>query len=325
MKIEDSLVGERIDKVVLEYLHSNGIKSITRTLVQSNIDKGCTVNSNTVKKSYKVRLGDDVNIDVKYWNILLEDLDLSEDIVSQYGELDIRYEDEDLMVVYKPKGLVVHPGVSNTKDTLANYVKYYLESKDDYDNLLDRSGIVHRLDKGVSGLMVIAKSKGVQEYLKKQFQEHKVTKIYLAEVESVGNYIDQEMQSYVSDSSIEDVLYTLDKSNKPWENWYKVEGYMARSSRNRYKMEFKKYTWDSAKYALSYILPFKNNKVLIKIETGRMHQIRATLEYLGLHILGDSLYGVNNRLYEGSNIELESIYLSFVKPDGNTLTVKVYE
>lgn len=314
---------KRLDRVVTDILTSEGLP-FTRNIVQENITELSKVNSNQEKKSYKLKKGDVLELDIDGWRRLQETLDLSEEIISQKGDLDIRYEDSDLLVIYKPKGITVHPGVGNWDNTLANYLRYYLESKNEYDGMLDRVGIVHRLDKGVSGLMVVAKKKSVQEFLKQQFKEKSVVKVYRAKVEKMGSTKDPQFIKELKERDIEKELQKFNIEKRSWLEWYPVEGYIGRSTRDRYKMEFKKYQWGSAKYAKSYILP-STNEVLVKIETGRMHQIRATLEYLGLHILGDTLYGVSKRVYTSSNIELESVILSFVRPNKERLTVKAYE
>jgi 23S rRNA-/tRNA-specific pseudouridylate synthase len=140
----------------------------------------------------------------------------------------------------------MHPGVGNKKGTLANYVRYYLESKGEYDNLVDRAGIVHRLDKGVSGLVVVGKNKKAQEFLKREFKNRRVIKVYHAELEEYTN-IEQkfDLKEYVEEMNIK---------MKPWKEWEKVEGYIGRSKIDRYKMEFKGYEFPGSKYALSYIL-----------------------------------------------------------------------
>ncbi len=305
--IKGESVGKRLDQLMLEILTN---QSFSRSIVQRYIDKGCMVNGKESKRSYRLKEGDLLSVDTQYWDKLKKKLDLSNDILPQEGELDIRYEDEDLMVIYKPKGLVVHPGVGNSENTLANYVRYYLESKGEYDNLMDRSGIVHRLDKGVSGLMVVAKNKSTQEYLKGEFKRKRVVKIYHATLlESTNIQQNFEIRKYVSKMNIK---------LQPWLNWQKVEGYIGRDRVNRYRMEFKTYQFRGSKYALNYIL-FSNSEALIKIETGRMHQIRATLKYLGYHIKGDSLYGND----KGNEIMLESVLLSFVKKNGLRLLFTV--
>ncbi len=303
IEIDSEKIGRRVDVVVSEILKES---SLSRSIIQKYINDGCKVNGKECKRSYKLKQFDVLELDDQYWTKLERSIDLSSEILPQEGILDIKYEDEDLIVLNKPKDLVVHPGVGNKQGTLANYLRHYLSSKGEYDNLVDRCGIVHRLDKGVSGLMVVAKNKDTQEFLKNQFKEKTVIKIYHAILEESTN-IEQnfDLRKYVREMNIK---------LQPWKDWRRVEGYIGRDKVNRYRMEFKRYEFTGSKYALSFFL-FSNNEALIKIETGRMHQIRATLKSLGYHIQGDSLYGKSS----GNKIMLESVLLSFDKRDGNRL------
>ena len=303
IRIDNKEEGKRVDTFISEKLKKEGI---SRSILQKHIQNGCIVNDKPCKKGYRLKEGDIVEINEEYWEELKKGLDLSDEIIPQKGKLDIRYEDKNFLVLYKPKGLVMHPGVGNKKGTLANYVRNYLESKGEYDDLVDRAGIVHRLDKGVSGLVVIGKNKESQEFLKREFKNRRVIKIYHAVLEEYTN-IEQEFD-------LKECVRKMNIKMKPWEKWKKVEGYIGRSKTDRYKMEFKGYEFPGSKYALSYIL-FGENEAIIKIETGRMHQIRATLNYLGYHIKGDSLYGMGS----GDNIMLEAVLLSFLDMNGKRL------
>lgn len=311
----------RLDVYVSDFLKEEGI-SLTRNIVQNFLEEGCLVNGKRCKKSYKVKEGDTVLLDEKYWRELKEELDLSEKIVPQEGELDIRYEDDDLLVIYKQKGVVIHPGVGNRGNTLANHIRYYLEQKGEYDSLMDKCGIVHRLDKGVSGLLVVAKNKRTQEYLRGLFKSRSVIKIYHAKVESFGKSRMSEFKESEQRIDIKKYLDEMEISFEPWKKWFDMRGYIGRSLKNRYKMEFREYEFKGSKYAQSYILK-SGSDVLVKIESGRMHQIRVSLEYLGLHILGDTLYGVSKSDMQSESIELESVLLSFVKENGERLTFRV--
>ncbi|MDX9739311.1 MAG: RluA family pseudouridine synthase [Candidatus Dojkabacteria bacterium] len=323
-KVEDREIGVRLDSVVFEILSREYALPLTRNIVQSNLSEGCKVNGEVCKKSYKLKENDILTLDLQFWEDIRATMDLSEEIVGEQGNLDIRYEDEDLLVIYKAKGTVVHPGVGNVGNTIANYIRYYLESKGEYDSLMDRCGIVHRLDKGVSGLMVVAKSKESQGYLKALFQNHEVVKIYHAYVKEMGRCNLESFKESEQEIDFKKYIKEMNISFEPWKSWFNMRGYIGRSSKNRYKMEFKQYEFGGSKFAESYILKSKD-QVLVKIETGRMHQIRASLEYLGLNIVGDTLYGNSSSRKQGDSIMLESVLLSFVKQNGERLTLKVYE
>lgn len=308
--IDSKYQGSRVDKLVQEKLLELGYKQCTRSMIKDDILKGITVNNESTKASYKLKQGDILKIDEDFWKTFFESKDLSEEIVAQEGKLDILFEDKDILVLFKPKNLVVHPGVGNRENTLANYLKYYLQSKGELDINMDRVGIVHRLDRGVSGIMVVAKTKEVQDILKEQFSNHEVDKVYLAEVEG---FKESELDC-LEDIDIEDVLKCMQCGEIDLNTWFNAKGYIGRDRTNRYRMDFKLYEFGGSKYAQSYILPISKEKMLIKIVTGRMHQIRATLFYYGYHIIGDKLYNPGSREVSSPDIMLQSIYLSFNHP-----------
>jgi 23S rRNA pseudouridine1911/1915/1917 synthase len=302
--------GERVDKFVELKLKDMGFKQVTRSMIKDDISRGVDVNGDEANPSYRLKIGETVEINREYWEEFFESKDFSKEIEPEKGDLKILFEDKDLIVLFKPKGLVVHPGVGNRKGTLANYLKYYLQSKNEFDNSMDRAGIVHRLDKGVSGLMVVAKNKVVQEKLKKQFANREVDKIYMAGVEKFKS---SEISS-IEPRGLDEVLEQIENGKINYDNWFEAKGYIGRDKRDRYKMAFKLYEFGGSKVAKSYILPLKGDKLLIKIVTGRMHQIRATLKYFGYYIKGDTLYNPNTRGNNSDEIMLESIYLSFKHP-----------
>ena len=308
--VDQKYQGERIDKFTEIKLKDLGFKQATRNMIKNAISKGCIVNGQEIKPSYKLKMEDEIHINKEYWRKFFSNLDLSEDILAQKGNLDIIYEDEYLIVLNKPKGIVIHPGVGNRKDTLANYLKEYLQSKNQFDQNMDRAGIVHRLDKGVSGILVTAKNKTVQEALKKQFSKREVEKIYLAKVEK---YKLSEVRG-VKQKELSKVLEKIKNKGFDKEGWFEAKGYVGRDLVNRYKMQFKLYEFRGSKLARSYILPVEDNQLLIKIVTGRMHQIRATLYYYGFYIIGDDLYKPGKRENSSDKIMLKSIYLSFKHP-----------
>jgi 23S rRNA pseudouridine1911/1915/1917 synthase len=308
--IDSTDQGSRVDKFVELKLKDLGFSQATRSMIKDEVSKGCKVNGIKVKPSNKLNIGDTVEIDEEFWKDFFGNKDLSEEIIPQEGDLDIIYEDEHILVIIKPKGLVVHPGVGNRTNTLANYIKHYLLSKNELDINMDRAGIVHRLDKGVSGIMVIAKNKNVQDILKEQFVKREVEKIYLATVEK---FKASELDS-ITPKPVEEVLSEIERGDINYENWFEAKGFIGRDHINRYKMEFKLYEFGGSKPAKSFILPVDDSRLLIKIVTGRMHQIRATLNYYGYYIKGDTLYKPGKGNSSSEEIMLKSIYLSFTHP-----------
>lgn len=305
--------GKRIDKCLVEILKGFNVNVPSRAFLKNIFGKGILVNGVSVKRSYKLKKGDRIQIDREYLKKILEDIDLSENIIPQKGNLNTVYENSDYLVINKAKGIAVHPGVGNRDKTISNYVRWYLEQKNEYDSLTDRAGIVHRLDKGVSGLMVIAKDKKTQEFLKRQFQEHTVVKIYKAEVKKFKDSQLDMLEEY-KNFSLED---EINADNK----WLTVKGYIGRNNINRFKMVFKLYEFLNSKPAVSHFLKIGEEEYLVKIDTGRMHQIRATFEYLGRYINGDSLYKPGSRRNKAEKISLESVYLSFKDTSGE---IKVF-
>jgi 23S rRNA pseudouridine1911/1915/1917 synthase len=308
--IDSKFHDERLDKFIELQLKELGFDQATRSMIKDNVSEGSKVNNENVKPSYRLKQGDEIDIDQEYWGNFFEAQDLSEEIIPQKGELNILYEDQYLIVLLKPKGLVVHPGVGNQKDTLANYLKEYLQSKNEFDINMDRAGIVHRLDKGVSGIMVTAKNKSVQEKLKQLFARREVEKIYLAQVE---RFKPSELESF-SKQDLDKVLDEVMNQEISYEDWFKAKGYVGRDNVNRYKMAFKLYEFGGSKSAKSFLLPIKEDQILVKIVTGRMHQIRATLYYYGYYIKGDNLYTPGKGESTSEEIMLKSIYLSFIHP-----------
>lgn len=303
--IDETNQGIRADTFV-----STNFKVHSRSFLKHNWERLISINGQPGKPSYKLRKGDILEVQDGEVDKLLEEHSFGE-IIPQHHALDIKYEDKDFLIINKSKNLVVHPGVGNPKDTLVNYVVEYLQSKDEYDPRIERGGIVHRLDKPVSGLILFAKNAESQLYFQKQFEEHKVEKIYLAQIE-YGNDLSGELKEKfpVLPLNASEELDKLVQNNFEVDNtWLKVEGYIGRSSINRMKMTFKTYTFNHGRSALSYIKPINTNELLIIIKTGRMHQIRATIEYLGANIVGDTLFKTLKGGAVPDEIELESILL----------------
>ncbi len=317
--IDETSQGERLDTYICQ-----NFKIPSRSFLQNHWEKIVSLNGSKIKPAYKVRIGDIIEIREEEIEKILKENSLDTIIPEKYN-LDIVMENDDFLVINKPKGIAVHPGIGNLKDTLANYVVGYLNEKGEYDSRIERGGIVHRLDKSVSGLIIFAKNLEAQRFLQKQFEEHTVNKIYMAKVE-----IDAEsskdllacipMKELNAKAEMDKLVannFEIDES------WYKAEGYIGRSKMNRMKMIFKTYPFGNAKYALSYIKPLSQKEVLVMIKTGRMYQIRATLEYLGINIVGDTLFETfkGGRIPEA--IELESVLLSMKDTDEKTFVCRL--
>ncbi len=325
LKIDEKNKDKRLDLFVLETLHAGDYKFISRNFLTNNWEGIVKVDGANRKQSYKLKVGEGVDIDMAKVEALREKMTSSTEIKPQKGDLEVLFESEDFLVVDKAKGVVVHPGIGNEEGTLVNYVKGYLSEKDDFKEEVQRAGIVHRLDKGVSGLIVFAKNLEMQKHLQEQFENHEVRKIYLAKIEykelrrGIKKYFPTEESEYLD---IDNEIEKLEESNFTFDKtWFKAEGYISRSPRNRVKMQFKKYFGRRGKKAISYIKPVSKEKVLVVIKTGRMHQIRATLEYFGIGIVGDTLYGFARATSMPDSIELRSIFLSFKELDGSDFTI----
>ena len=325
IKIKQKQTGKRLDVFLLEYLENRGENTFSRNFLTNNWDNLIKVNEKYLKQSYKLKEGDEVEVDIEKLEELRVGMKRSSKIEAQKGDLEVLFENEDFLIVEKPKGLVVHPGVRNMENTLANYVRGYLEDKEEFDNAVSRAGIVHRLDKGVSGLIVFAKNVVMQKHLKEQFENHQVKKVYLADIEY------KELRGGIKkcflekDKDIAEEISKLEANDFECDNsWFKAQGYVARSSRNRVKMQFRKYLGRTGKRALSYVKPISKEQVLVVIKTGRMHQIRATLEHFGIGIKGDTLYGLSKSSTMPDKIALKAVLLGFKELNGDDFTIIKY-
>ncbi|MDO5725403.1 MAG: RluA family pseudouridine synthase [Tissierellia bacterium] len=258
----------RIDKYITAQL-----KEYSRSLIAKEIEReNILVNKKAVKASYKTSIGDIIDIKIPEENIEL----MAQDIA-----LDILYEDEFLLIINKPYGMVVHPGEKNEMDTLVNALLYRYKKLCNMNSI--RPGIVHRLDKNTSGLMICVKDDGAYEKLIEMFKRHEIKRKYygLAEGE-------------ISHAKIID---------KP----------LGRDPKNRMRMAV---NYKNGKSAITFIEPIAFNKTAslldIELKTGRMHQIRAHLKSIHRPIIGDDLYGFNN--FKTDRMFLHSYSIEFEHP-----------
>ena len=249
----------RIDKYLMNF-----VENATRTKIQAAAKNGSIkVNGVVVKSNYKVKPLDDIRVLFEYPPH--ENLLVAENI-----ELDIVYEDDDLVVVNKPAGMVVHPGHGNYSGTLINALIYHFENLP--KNSSNRPGLVHRLDKDTSGLLVIAKNDESMVHLSNQFAEKKSKREYIAMV--WGNVKD--------DSG-------------------KIDNYIGRNPKNRLQnIVLDDDKIENGKRAITNyeVLSRMNYVSLVKctLETGRTHQIRVHMKHIGHILFNDERYGGNSIL-----------------------------
>lgn len=246
----------RIDK----WLQSH-IEGITRNKIQNGIEGGfLTVNGKVVKSNYRTRPGDEV-VYMSYINP-----DYTE-LKPEAMDLNIVYEDDAVMVINKPANMVVHPGIGNYTGTLLNGVAHHLLSKNPSlsEDVLPRFGLVHRIDKNTTGLIVLAKTPEAASHLAKQFFNHTVERKYMALV--WGNVASQEGT---------------------------IEAHIARHKQNR-KMFDAYPEGEIGKHAITHykLLESYNYVSLVSciLETGRTHQIRVHMKHIGHTLFNDWEYG----------------------------------
>lgn len=250
----------RIDKFLVDRMLRT-----TRNRIQQAADAGAIfVNSQPVKSNYKVKPNDVITLELKTPKRELE-------ILQENIPIDIVYEDEVLMVVNKPAGLVVHPGHGNYTGTLLNAIAYHLKDNPNYNPSDPRLGLVHRIDKDTSGLLVIAKTPEVKADLSKQFFEKTTHRVYQA---LVWGRVENENGTII--------------------------GNIARDTKDRMQMAV--YDPDSGigKHAITHYKVIERlayvSWIECRLETGRTHQIRAHMKHIGHPLFSDERYGGNQIL-----------------------------
>lgn len=264
----------RIDKYLV-----NCMANISRNRIQEAADAGnILVNEKPVKANYKVKPNDIISIVMTYPPSQFE-------IIPQNIPIDIIYEDDDLLIVNKQAGLVVHPGVGNYEGTLLNALAYHFKDNPKYDFNDARIGLVHRIDKDTSGLLLIAKTEEAKTHLGKQFYNKTTDRLYEALV--WGNIKEDEGT---------------------------IVGALARDPRDR--MMFKVFDEDEnplAKHAITHYKVLERlayvTLVECRLETGRTHQIRVHMKHIGHPLFNDERYG-GNEILRGTT---SAKYRQFIK------------
>lgn len=266
--------GERTDKFLA--LQDTGI---TRSAAAALIEQGCClVNGKIAAKNQKLKTGDTVTLEVPEAQ--------PADILPENIPLDIVYEDGDLLVVNKPKGMVVHPANGHTSGTLVNAIMYHCQGNLSGINGVMRPGIVHRIDKDTTGALLVCKNDTAHRDLAQQLKDHTIKRRYRAIVS--GNLKEDEGT---------------------------VEGPIGRHPVDRKKMAI---NYKNGKDAVTHykVLERFGNATYIecRLETGRTHQIRVHMTSLGHPLLGDEIYGSGKNPYHLQGQTLHAMVLGFVHP-----------
>ena len=278
IKIEnEEQVGLRVDKFLV-----NTLEGKSRSFIQGLIDNNdIVINGKSIKSNYKLRKDDEITI------ILPEPIELK--VEAEEMDLDILYEDKDIIVINKSKGVVVHPAPGNYNGTLVNGLLHHCTDLSGINGVI-RPGIVHRIDKDTSGVLVICKNDDAHNSLAKQFKNHSIKREYYALVE--GRFSNEKG--------------TIDKP-------------IGRNKRDRLKMGIV----EDGRHAVTHyevIEQYNSNISLVKcqLETGRTHQIRVHMTSISHPLVGDTVYGSKRQKVKGINGQvLHAKTLGFIHPRTN--------
>lgn len=276
LKVDKEYEGIRIDKYLSEILNGK-----SRSFIQGLIEKeNIRVNTKLIKSNYKLKSCDEIEITIPEAEVLKVD---PEDI-----EIEILYEDKDIIVVNKQQGMVVHPAPGNYNKTLVNALLFHCKDLSSINGVI-RPGIVHRIDKDTSGVLVIAKNDNAHNMLAAQLKDHSMSREYYALVEG-----------------------------KFKNNYGTVDKPLGRDKKNRLKIAITENGRNAVthyevleRYDASYTL------IKCKLETGRTHQIRVHMASLGHPLVGDPLYGFKKQRFKLKGQMLHAKKLGFIHPTKN--------
>lgn len=261
----------RIDKYLTKQL-----EDFSRSKVQQLISEGLVfVNDERIKANYKVENGDVITVTIPEPEEI--------DIKSENIPLEILYEDEDIVVINKPQGMVVHPGAGNPDGTLVNALLYHIDDLSGINGEI-RPGIVHRLDKDTSGVLVVAKNDTAHVHLSEQLQNRTVKRTYWAIVHGQIPHEHGTIDAPIGRDPHDRQKFTVIKDGKEAITHFKVLEH------------FNHYTW-----------------VEVSLETGRTHQIRVHFNYINHPVAGDTTYGPRKTL-KGKGQFLHARALEFIHP-----------
>ena len=274
--VDENFDQKRIDQVVAKQYPKISRSKVSK-IIKTELLK---LNGEVLKDpSHKVKSGDQIEFE----NLKEETINL----IPKKMNLNIIFEDQDIIIIDKPIGMVVHPGAGNYEDTMVNGLLYHCKNNLSGMNGEDRPGIVHRIDKDTSGLLVVAKNDEAHAFIAKQFEEHSIKRSYLVFVYGIL---------------------------RPLHG--KIETLIGRNKTNRQKMSADVIRGKDAITNYETLEVFKGNKIpdisLVKciLETGRTHQIRVHMSHKGNPILGDQTYGKKIKKIRGIDQEFEEILKS---------------
>ena len=280
LKVLNVDVGKRLDNFIVQ-----NVDNLTRSYIKNLIDDELvTVNGKKQKAGYSLKENDIINIQIpedKEANIKAEDI-----------KLNIMYEDDDILIVDKEKGMVVHPANGNYSGTMVNSLMYSHKDKLSSINGTIRPGIVHRIDKDTSGILVVAKNDNAHVKMSEQFKVHSITRKYIALVKGI-----------IKEDTM-DIDYPI-----------------GRSSKDRKKMAVTYKNSKEAKTHIKVLKRFYNSNVTLveaTLETGRTHQIRVHMAYVGHPLVGDEVYGKKDPRFKIEGQMLHAKTLGFIHPTKNS-------
>ena len=272
LEITENQAGERIDRFLADS------QDLTRSFLQKILKEGeVIVNGKSVKANYKLRKGDRIEFEIPEA--------VEPDIVAEDIPLSILYEDADVLVVDKPKGMVVHPAAGHYSRTLVNAVMYHCKGELSGINGVLRPGIVHRIDRDTTGSIIICKNDMAHNEIARQLKEHSINRRYRAIVTGVLKDEEGTIEGAIGRDKKDRKKMAITADGKPAVTHYRV------------LQRFKHYTY-----------------VECVLETGRTHQIRVHMASIGHPLLGDEVYGRRSDKYKCEGECLHAMTLGFHHP-----------
>lgn len=272
LEITENQAGERIDRFLADS------QDLTRSFLQKILKDGeVAVNGKSVKANYKLRNGDRIEFEIPEA--------VEPDIVAEDIPLSILYEDADVLVVDKPKGMVVHPAAGHYSQTLVNAVMYHCKGELSGINGVLRPGIVHRIDRDTTGSIIICKNDMAHNEIARQLKEHSINRRYRAIVTGVLKDEEGTIEGAIGRDKKDRKKMAITADGKPAVTHYRV------------LQRFKHYTY-----------------VECVLETGRTHQIRVHMASIGHPLLGDEVYGRKSDKYKCEGQCLHAMTLGFHHP-----------